>query len=250
VTAYVIDTGVASHAEFGTRLKAGTSTVKGQKTTVDCNGHGTHVAGTIAGTTYGVAKDAAVVPVRVLDCRGSGPWSGVLAGIDWTAAHHKPGVPAVANLSLGGPANASIDAAVAGLVADGVTVAVSAGNQDVDAGTQSPARERSALTVGATDAADNRADFSNFGSVVDLFAPGVDITSAWLNRTTRSISGTSMAAPHVAGAAAVLLSQNPGLAPAAVAAELVGVSTKDVVGDEAGSPDQLLRVAALRVTQP
>jgi len=246
VTAYVIDTGVAPHPELGSRLTTGTSTLKGQKTTVDCNGHGTHVAGTIAGSTYGVAKDATVVPVRVLDCRGSGAWSGVVAGLDWAVANHQAGVPAVANMSLGGSANSSIDTAVASLVADGVTVAVAAGNDGADATKYSPARERSALTVGATDSADKRASFSNYGTVVDVFAPGVGITSAWLNQGTNTISGTSMATPHVAGAAAVLLAQNRGLTPAAVADELVRVSTKDVVGDEGtGSPDRLLRVAAL-----
>jgi subtilisin family serine protease len=251
VTAYVIDTGIAPHPQFGTRLKPGYSTVKGQKSTVDCNGHGTHVAGTIAGATYGVAKDVALVPVRVLDCRGSGATSGVIAGIDWAVADHRAGVPAVANLSLGGPANASIDDAVARLVADGVTVAVAAGNDGADAAAHSPARELTALTVGATDSADHRASFSNYGAVVDLFAPGVGITSAWLNKGTTTISGTSMATPHVAGAAAVLLAQNPALLPAAVASELERVSTKGVVVDEgAGSPDRLLRVAALGAVLP
>jgi subtilisin family serine protease len=245
VTAYIIDTGVAPHPDLGSRLKAGTSTIKGQKTTADCNGHGTHVAGTVAGTRYGVAKDASVVPVRVLNCQGSGTWSGIVAGIDWVVANHQGGVPAVANMSLGGSPNSSVDAAVAKLVADGVTVAVAAGNDGQDAATHSPAREPSALTVGATDSSDTRASFSNYGTVVDLFAPGVGITSAWLNQGTNTISGTSMATPHVAGAAAVLLAQNPGLSPAAVAAELVRVSTKDVVANEGtGSPDRLLRVAA------
>ena len=246
VTAYVIDSGVSAHPDLGARLKAGHNTVKGQKTTADCNGHGTHVAGTVAGTRYGVAKNATVVPVRVLNCQGSGTWSGVVAGIDWAVANHQSGVPAVANMSLGGSPNASVDAAVARLVADGVTVAVAAGNENQDASTHSPAREPSALTVGATDSSDTRADFSNYGAAVDLFAPGVGITSTWLQQGTNTISGTSMASPHVAGAAAVLLAQNPALTPAAVGTELVRVSTLGVVGDEgAGSPDRLLRVAAL-----
>jgi subtilisin family serine protease len=246
VTAYVIDSGVSPHPDLGTRLKAGHNTVKGQKTTADCNGHGTHVAGTVAGTRYGVAKTATVVPVRVLNCQGSGTWSGVVAGIDWVAGQHDPGEAAVANMSLGGSPNSSVDAAVARLVADGVTVAVAAGNENQDAATHSPAREKSALTVGATDSADTRADFSNYGAVVDLFAPGVGISSTWLQQGTNTISGTSMATPHVAGAAAVLLEQNPGLSPAGVAAELVRVATTGAVADEgAGSPDRLLRVAPL-----
>jgi subtilisin family serine protease len=244
VTAYVIDTGVASHTEFGSRLKPGTSTVRGQKTTADCNGHGTHVAGTIAGGTYGVAKDATVVPVRVLDCRGQGSWSGVVAGIDWVIKNHAAGVPAVANLSLGGPANPSVDTAVANLVKDGVSVAVAAGNADADAADYSPARVPTAITVGATDNADTRASFSNHGALVDLFAPGVDITSAWLNGGVNTISGTSMATPHVAGAAALLLSGTTSASwtPAQVESALVAVATADVVADEAGSPDRLLYV--------
>jgi subtilisin family serine protease len=245
VTAYVIDTGIAPHPEFGTRLKAGTSTIRGQKTTTDCNGHGTHVAGTIAGTTYGVAKQATLVPVRVLDCRGSGAWSGVVAGIDWAISDHRAGVPAVANLSLGGSVNSSVDTAVQKLVADGVTVAVAAGNEGADAVSSSPARVPEALTVGAIDRTDTRAPFSNFGPRVDLFAPGVGITSAWLNGGTNTISGTSMATPHVAGAAALVLSRDVSsraLTPAQVGAALVAAATPDAVIDEAGSPDRLLYV--------
>jgi subtilisin family serine protease len=245
VTAYVIDTGVAAHTQFGSRLKAGTSTVRGAKTTADCNGHGTHVAGTIAGSTYGVARDALVVPVRVLDCRGSGSWSGVVAGIDWVIKTHAPGAPAVANLSLGGPANSSLDTAVQNLVEDGVTVAVAAGNNDADAVDYSPARVTTAITVAATDNTDTRAYFSNFGSRVDLFAPGVGITSAWLNGGANTISGTSMATPHVAGAAALVLSRDASsatLTPAQVEDALTAAATPGAVNDEAGAPDRLLFV--------
>jgi subtilisin family serine protease len=245
VTAYVIDTGIAPHTEFGTRLKSGTSTLRGQKTTTDCNGHGTHVAGTIGGTTYGVAKQVSLVPVRVLDCQGSGSWSGVVAGIDWAISDHQGGVPAVANMSLGGAVNASVDDAVLRLIEDGVTVAVAAGNDNADAATSSPARVADALTVGATDNTDTRASFSNYGAGVDLFAPGVGVTSAWLKGGTNTISGTSMATPHVTGAAALVLSRTTAsraYTPAQVAAELTATATPDVVIDEKGSPDRLLFV--------
>jgi subtilisin family serine protease len=244
VTAYIIDTGISAHSEFGPRLKAGFSAVRGQKTTADCNGHGTHVAGTVAGTTYGVAKQASVVPVRVLDCAGNGNWSGVVSGIDWAIKNHPAGVPAVANLSLGGPANSSVDTAVANLVKDGVSVAVAAGNDNRDALGYSPARVLTAITVAATDSTDTRAYFSNYGSRVDLFAPGVGITSAWLGGGVDTISGTSMATPHVAGAAALLLSR-PGSAsmtPAQVESALVSASTNGLVTDEQGSPNRLLYV--------
>jgi subtilisin family serine protease len=244
VTAYIIDTGVSAHTEFGTRLKAGFSAVRGAKTTTDCNGHGTHVAGTVAGSTYGVAKQATVVPVRVLDCAGNGNWSGVVSGIEWAIKNHAAGVPAVANLSLSGPANSSLDTAVANLVKDGVSVAVAAGNDNKNALGYSPARVPSAITVAAIDNTDTRASFSNYGARVDLFAPGVGITSAWLGGGVNTISGTSMATPHVAGAAALLLSR-PGsasLTPAQVESALVQASTTGLVADEAGSPDQLLYV--------
>jgi subtilisin family serine protease len=249
VTAYVIDTGIAPHPEFGSRLKSGTSTLKGQKTTTDCNGHGTHVAGTIAGTTYGVAKKATLVPVRVLDCRGSGAWSGVVAGIDWAVGNHQPGVPAVANMSLGGGISVSVDDAVNRLIADGVTVAVAAGNDNADAANYSPARVPAAITVAATDSGDTRASFSNYGSLVDLFAPGVGVKSAWLNGGTNTISGTSMATPHVTGAAALVLSRNGALAPGQVAGELTATATAGVVKNETGSPNRLLFVGPVDTTQ-
>jgi subtilisin family serine protease len=244
VEAYVIDTGTAAHNDMQGRVAAGYSSLDSGPGNTDCNGHGTHVAGTIAGATYGVAKGAAtVIPVRVLDCTGSGTLFQVINGINWAVGQHQPGVPAVANLSLGGAADSSLDAAVAALVADGVTVAVAAGNSASDACLVSPAREPLAITVAANNIADQHAAFSNSGTCVDLYAPGVDITSAWNTSpdATMTISGTSMSAPHVAGAAAVLLSRQPGLSPAQVAEKLVADATPDVLtGVPASTPNRLL----------
>ena len=181
------------------------------------------------------------MPVRVLDCTGSCPLSGVIAGLDWVAAHHQAGRPAVANLSLGTAASSSLDAAVSRVLADGVTVAVAAGNSGLNACSTSPARVAGALTVGATDRTDRRASFSNHGSCLDLFAPGVDITSDWLDGRTATISGTSMATPHVAGAAALLLQRNPGWSPATVAGRVVALATTGrVTSPGTGSPNRLL----------
>lgn len=244
VSAYVIDSGVlASHVEFGGRVAAGWTAVADGLGTGDCNGHGTHVAGTIAGKTYGVAKAATIIPVRVLDCNGSGFNSDVVAGLEWAATHHQAGTPAVANMSLGSSASAMVDAAVQGLVNDGVTAVVAAGNSAADACNSSPARVLDALTVAATDSADRQASFSNFGTCVDLYAPGVGIASAGIASTTAaaSMSGTSMATPHVAGAAVAVLSRSPGLAPAAVASQLVAGSTLGTVtASGAGTPNRLL----------
>ncbi|MDQ0799780.1 subtilisin family serine protease [Arthrobacter sp. SLBN-112] len=248
VTAYVVDTGIlASHTDFGGRVAAGWTAVSDGNGTTDCNGHGTHVAGTLAGSTYGVAKSATLVPVRVLDCSGSGYNSDVVAGLDWIAANHAAGTPAVANLSLGGAASTAVDNAIQAVLNDGVTTVVAAGNSATDACTASPARVPGAVTVAASDSADKQASFSNFGSCVDLYAPGVGITSDYYTSTTAtaSMSGTSMAAPHTAGAAAVLLSQNPALAPADVAAALVSNATPGVVaGAGTGTPDRLLYTGA------
>ena len=244
VSAYVVDTGVlASHTDFGGRVAAGWSAVADGLGSGDCNGHGTHVAGTLAGTVHGAAKSATLIPVRVLDCNGSGYTSDVVAGIDWAAAHHPAGVPAVANLSLGGGSSATVDAAVEGLITDGVSVVAAAGNSAVDACGGSPARVPGALTVAASDSGDRQASFSNFGSCVDLYAPGVGITSTWHTSSTAaaSLSGTSMAAPHTAGAAAVLLSRNPALTPAQVASAVVTGATPGVVAfSSAGTPNRLL----------
>ena len=248
VAAYVLDTGVRSdHVDLTGRVAPGWTAISDGRGTEDCNGHGTHVAGTVAGSTYGVAKRATVVPVRVLDCTGSGSYSGIVAGLDWVAAQHAAGAPAVANLSLGGGASATLDAAVDGLVADGVTVVVAAGNSNVDACTTSPARAASAVTVGATTSSDARASFSNTGTCLDLFAPGAGIPSAWHTSptATNTISGTSMAAPHVAGAAALLLESAPTASPAAVAETVLGAATTGLVtGAGVGSPNLLLHTAA------
>jgi subtilisin family serine protease/subtilisin-like proprotein convertase family protein len=249
VRAYVIDTGIrTTHTEFGGRAQSGFDAIDGG-TADDCNGHGTHVAGTIGGSTYGVAKAVALVAVRVLDCDGSGTTATVVAGLDWVIADHAAGVPAVANMSLGGDADQAIDDAVAGAIADGVSVTVSAGNEDTDACTRSPARAPAAITVGATgsfiDVSDSRADFSDYGTCVDLFAPGVDIESAFndSDTATESLSGTSMASPHVAGAAALILSEHPAYTPAQVRNALVGNATTGVVEDPGtGSPDALLYI--------
>jgi len=246
VNVYVIDTGIyAAHKDFGDRASVGTDTVGDGQNGVDCMGHGSHVAGTIAGTTYGLAKGAKVVGVRVLDCQGSGSTESVVAGIDWVTKNAKK--PAVANMSLGGGADDALDAAVKASVDSGVTYAVAAGNESADACQGSPAREPSAITVGATDDQDKRAEFSNFGKCVDLFAPGVDITSVGITDpdSTAKMSGTSMATPHVAGGVALYLADHPDATPADVAKALVDGSTADKVGDPgAGSPNKLLYVGA------
>jgi subtilisin family serine protease len=219
VTAYVIDTGIQfDNLDFEGRASSGYDVVDGG-TADDCNGHGTHVSGTIGGATYGVAKDVSLVAVRVLDCSGSGSTSGVIAGINWVTENHQPGAPAVANMSLGGGASTALDNAVSKSIADGVTYSVAAGNGNTagvpqDACKSSPARVPGALTVGATDKTDAAASFSNYGSCVDLFAPGVGIKSDWYDGSgqvgvpssaTKEISGTSMATPHVTGVAALYL---------------------------------------------
>jgi subtilisin family serine protease len=236
VTAYVVDTGIRlSHRDFGGRAVSGFDAIDGGRAD-DCNGHGTHVAGTLGGAAHGVAKSVRLVAVRVLDCAGSGATSGVIAGVDWVTAHHQPGQPAVANLSLGGFASSALDAAVRRSIADGVSYAVAAGNGNAagvpeDACRVSPARVPEALTVGASDSSDRAAAFSNYGRCVDLFAPGVGVTSTWStgDTATKTISGTSMASPHVAGVAALYLQGKRSASPAAVATAIARASTKDVV---------------------
>ena len=241
VQAYIIDTGIRfSHNEFGGRAASGYDAVDGGSAD-DCNGHGTHVAGTVGGATYGVAKGVSLVAVRVLNCSGSGTTSGVIAGVDWVTSHH--GAASVANMSLGGGASTALDNAVANSIASGVTYAIAAGNSNRDACKFSPARVPSAITVGATTSSDARASYSNYGKCLDLFAPGSSITSSWYssNTATNTISGTSMATPHVAGVAALYLQSNPGASPAAVASALVANATANVVGNAGrGSPDRLL----------
>jgi subtilisin family serine protease len=244
VDVYVVDTGVSTtHTDFSGRLRSGFSAINDGRGSNDCNGHGTHVAGTAAGTTYGVAKAASIIPVRVLDCAGSGSNTGVIAGLDWIIANHSAGVAAVANMSLGGGASLALDTAVQNAINDGVVMAVAAGNSNANACNYSPARAANAITVGATDRTDVRASYSNFGSCLDIFAPGTSITSAWINSSTaiNTISGTSMASPHVAGVAAALLSANPTLSPADISSMLRSSATPNVVSSAGtGSPNYLL----------
>jgi subtilisin family serine protease len=247
VNVYVIDTGIyADHRDFGGRASVGTDTVGDGRNGKDCEGHGSHVAGTIAGTRYGIAKEANVFGVRVLDCEGSGTTESVVAGIDWVTANAEK--PAVANMSLGGPADQAIDLAVEKSVAAGVTYVVAAGNDGSDACEFSPAKEPAAITTGAIDDTDTRASFSNFGRCVDVFAPGVDVKSVGISgpRSAATHSGTSMAAPHVAGAAALYLRAKPDATPAEVAAALTDGATPDRVLDAgAGSPNRLMFVGSL-----
>ncbi|MFF7260019.1 S8 family peptidase [Streptomyces sp. NPDC008159] len=244
VTAYVIDTGVRiTHSQLSGRATNGYDAVDGDNVAQDGNGHGTHVATTIAGSTYGIAKQAKIVAVRVLNNSGSGTTAGVVAGIDWVTANHSG--PSVANMSLGGGASAALDTAVRNSIASGVTYAVAAGNSSANASSYSPARVTEAITVGATTNTDARASYSNYGSVLDIFAPGSSITAGWYtsDTATNTISGTSMATPHVAGAAAVYLAGHPSATPAQVATALTGGAvTGKVTSPGTGSPNSLLQI--------
>jgi subtilisin family serine protease len=242
VNVYVVDTGVRiSHQQFGGRAKNGYDFVDNDPIAQDGYGHGTHVAATIAGSTYGVAKGATVYGVRVLDNSGSGTTAGVIAGVDWVTKNAVK--PAVANLSLGGGVQTSLDDAVRKSIASGVTYSIAAGNSNANANTFSPARVAEAITVGATTNTDARASYSNWGPVVDIFAPGSTITSAWNTNDTATYTGngTSFAAPHVAGAAARYLQAHKTATPAQVSAALVTASTKNkVTNPGTGSPNRLL----------
>ncbi|MBW3563151.1 MAG: S8 family serine peptidase [Acidobacteria bacterium] len=245
VNAYIIDTGIrTTHNDFGGRAVSGFDAIDGG-TADDCNGHGTHVAGTVGGSTWGVAKSVKLIAVRVLDCQGSGTVSGVIAGVDWVTANHIK--PAVANMSLGGGASDSLDSAVSNSIAAGVSYAIAAGNGNFlgiqqDACNYSPARVPEAMTISATDSSDKKASWANYGDCVDFFAPGVSITSAWIDSDsdTNTISGTSMAAPHVAGAAALYLDANSGASPQTVRDALYNATTKNIVTSSSTTNNHLL----------
>ncbi len=242
VTAYIIDTGIRfTHTQFGGRASKGYDAFGG--TGADCNGHGTHVAGTVGGSTYGVAKGVTLKAVRVLDCSGSGSTSGVIAGVNWVTSNHVAGAKAVANMSLGGSASSSLDTAVNNSINDGVTYAIAAGNSNANACNYSPARVAAAITVGATTSSDARASYSNYGTCLDLFAPGSSIKSAWYSSdtATNTISGTSMATPHVTGVAALYLQQHGYQSPSTVRNAIVNNATYGkVTSPGSGSPNYLL----------
>jgi PKD repeat protein len=246
VTAYVIDTGIRfTHQQFGGRASFGFDAFGGNGD--DCNGHGTHVAGTIGGSTYGVAKAVTLVAVRVLNCQGTGSNSGVIAGVDWVVGNHTTG-PAVANMSLSSGVDSTVDAAVTNAIADGITFSVSAGNNStahryVSACTRSPARVPTAITVSSTDINDKRSSFANVGTCVDLFGPGSGVLSSWntSDTATNTISGTSMSTPHVTGTAALYLEANPSAAPSAVASAITSNASAGRVTDPGtGTPNLLL----------
>jgi subtilisin family serine protease len=242
VNAYIIDTGIrVTHTQFGGRASVAFDAVRDGRNGIDCNGHGTHVSGTVGGSTYGVAKAVRLFAVRVLNCSGSGTTSGVIAGVDWVTGHHIS--PAVANMSLGGGVSTSLDTAVSNSIASGVTYAIAAGNSNTNASNSSPARVGSAITVGSSTINDARSSFSNFGSVVDIFAPGSSITSAWSTSDTaiNTISGTSMATPHVAGVAARFLQNNRTASPASVRNAIVNAATLSrLTGIPSGTANRLL----------
>jgi subtilisin family serine protease len=242
VHAYIIDTGMrTTHTQFTGRVGNGFTAINDGRGVTDCNGHGTHVSGTVGGTTYGVAKGVTLHPVRVLSCSGSGSNSGVIAGVDWVRTNRVR--PAVANMSLGGGVSSALDAAVNNAINAGVSFAIAAGNSNANACNSSPARVAAANTVGSTTSSDARSSFSNFGTCVDIFAPGSSITSAWStsNTATNTISGTSMASPHVAGVLALILQANPGASAATASTTLRNNATPNVVSNPGtGSPNRLL----------
>jgi subtilisin family serine protease len=242
VNVYIIDTGIRrTHTQFGGRAVVGFDAIGDGQNSNDCNGHGTHVAGTVGASTFGVAKAVRLFAVRVLSCSGSGSNSGVIAGVDWVTANRIR--PAVANMSLGGGASTALDNAVRNSIASGVTYAVAAGNSNTNAANSSPARVAEAITVGSSTINDARSSFSNFGSVVDVFAPGSSIQSTWFtsNTATATLSGTSMASPHVAGVAARILQNNTGASPATVRNEIVNTATPNTLtGIPSGTANRML----------
>lgn len=240
-TAYIVDTGIlSSHQQFSGRVLSGYTAISDGNGTTDCNGHGTHVAGTVGGSTYGVAKNVNLVPIRILGCDGSGASSNVIAGLDWILKNGKK--PAVVNMSLGGDASTSLDSAVENLFDNGYVMVVAAGNSNTDACSASPARVSKALTVAATDNTDTRASYSNYGSCVDIFAPGSQINSSWIgsNTATKVLNGTSMATPHVAGVVAEMLQSIPTATPQTISTNLLNQASSNVVKNPSGSPNRLL----------
>ena len=240
VTAYIVDTGIlSSHSDFGGRVSGGYTSINDGNGTGDCNGHGTHVAGTVGSETYGLAKNVALVPVRVLDCQGSGSNSGVIAGVDWVAQNAS--LPAVANMSLGGGNSSALDNSVNNAINQGITFVVAAGNSNSDACSGSPNRVPAALTIASSTSSDGRSSFSSWGSCIDLFAPGSSITSTWNNGSTNTISGTSMAAPHVAGAVALYLETNGGATTSQVASAITNNAISGKISNVNGSPNLLVQ---------
>lgn len=240
-TAYIVDTGILStHQQFSGRVLSGYTAISDGNGTSDCHGHGTHVAGTVGGSTYGVAKNVSLVPIRILGCDGSGASSNVIAGLDWILKNGKK--PAVVNMSLGGEANASLDSAVENLFNNGYVMVVAAGNSNTDACSSSPARVSKAITVAATDSTDTRASYSNYGSCVDIFAPGSQINSSWIgsNTATKVLNGTSMATPHVVGVVAEMLQSTPTATPQTISTNLLNQASSNVVKNSSGSPNRLL----------
>ncbi|SEO36314.1 S8 family peptidase [Acinetobacter sp. yr461] len=240
-TAYIVDTGIlSSHQQFSGRVLSGYTAISDGNGTTDCNGHGTHVAGTVGGSTYGVAKNVNLVPIRILGCDGSGASSNVIAGLDWILKNGKK--PAVVNMSLGGDASTSLDSAVENLFNNGYVMVVAAGNSNTDACSASPARVSKALTVAATDSTDMRASYSNYGSCVDIFAPGSQINSSWIgsNTATKVLNGTSMATPHVAGVVAEMLQSTPTATPQTISTNLLNQASSNVIKNPSGSPNRLL----------
>lgn len=240
-TAYIVDTGILStHQQFSGRVLSGYTAISDGNGTSDCHGHGTHVAGTVGGSTYGVAKNVSLVPIRILGCDGSGASSNVIAGLDWILKNGKK--PAVVNISLGGEANASLDSAVENLFNNGYVMVVAAGNSNTDACSSSPARVSKAITVAATDNTDTRASYSNYGSCVDIFAPGSQINSSWIgsNTATKVLNGTSMATPHVVGVVAEMLQSTPTATPQTISTNLLNQASSNVVKNPSGSPNRLL----------
>ncbi len=244
-TAYIVDTGILStHQQFSGRVLSGYTAISDGNGTSDCHGHGTHVAGTVGGSTYGVAKNVSLVPIRILGCDGSGASSNVIAELDWILKNGKK--PAVVNMSLGGDANTSLDSAVENLFNNGYVIVVAAGNSNTDACSTSPARVSKAITVAATDSTDARASYSNYGSCVDIFAPGSQINSSWIgsNTATKVLNGTSMATPHVVGVVAEMLQSTPTATPQTISNNLLNQASNNVVKNPSGSPNRLLYKSA------